>query len=190
MGKRCTPPRKVAGMKFQACDDKYAVEVVVRDARDRYAGALTLTKEKRGGRDVLVVDQIEVLPEFRKKRLGTKMYEWATKVACRLNRPLSSSSNRSEWSESFWRKQQRKGRAGCTGTGTMKDGGNGKYWRGPRADMNSRLEPEEFEQLMALLPQPAYDPIYGEAFWPCERYEVACPPPRSLADLRRRASRR
>ena len=187
MSRKCSAPRKVAGMKFKACDDRYAVEVVARDSRDRYAGALTLSKEKRDGQQVLVVDQVEVVPEFRKKRLGTKMYEWAARIACRLaGRPLTSSTQRSEWSESFWQKQQRKGRAACASTGTWRDGGAGKYWLGPRADMASRLEPEAFDRLMEQLPKPARDPVYNEPYWPCERYVLTCPAPRSLAGLRRR----
>ena len=54
--------------------------------------------------------------------IGTKLYEAAARVACRRFRlPLASDTARSSFSEGFWQKQVRKGRASCLATATRED---------------------------------------------------------------------
>ena len=45
--------------------------------------------------------------------VGTRMYEAAAQVACTSHRVLMSDDKRSRFSEGFWKKQQRAGRATC-----------------------------------------------------------------------------
>ena len=50
---------------------------------------------------------------FRRCGYGTKLYEKMRDVACDYGVPLASDRIRSEFSDGFWRKQLRKGRAKC-----------------------------------------------------------------------------
>jgi hypothetical protein len=45
--------------------------------------------------------------------IGTKLYEYAARVACRERAPLMSDAYRTKYSQGFWEKQDRKGRATC-----------------------------------------------------------------------------
>jgi len=45
--------------------------------------------------------------------IGTKLYEAAARVACREGAPLMSDNHRTVYSQGFWEKQARKGRATC-----------------------------------------------------------------------------
>lgn len=190
----CKPLGKdQSGVGFRACEDQHAIEIVAHGLvegpsgeRGEYAGTLSLKKQKVLGQDLLVVNEIEVVPKYRKHRLGTRMYEWAAKIACRLGVRLSSSHYRSEFSESFWRKQERKGRASCVATGNVREGQPGRYYAGPRIAVANSVDDDTFERIMSHLPKPERDAIYGQEYWPCHRYEVPCPAPRSLAGVKRR----
>lgn len=60
------------------------------------------------------VERIEVRrDENRGKRVGTRIYEEAARVACSRGKPLVSDIIRSAFAEAFWRKQVRRGRAKC-----------------------------------------------------------------------------
>jgi hypothetical protein len=58
-----------------------------------------------------------VVSMVKAKRLrcgvGTRIYEQALKLACKHQRRLTSDTSRTVYSEKFWRKQVRKGRARC-----------------------------------------------------------------------------
>jgi len=45
--------------------------------------------------------------------IGTKLYEAAARSACRKGVPLMSDNRRTKYSQGFWEKQSRKGRATC-----------------------------------------------------------------------------
>jgi hypothetical protein len=51
--------------------------------------------------------------------IGTRLYERAARLVCdRFGQPLMSASERSAFSQGFWEKQIRKGRARCSGPAT------------------------------------------------------------------------
>lgn len=76
---------------------------------DEHVGHLILVKE---GEKLLVVDEIEINPNFRRKGYATTLYETAARFACEDERVLAS-YHRLEGAHStdFWSKQVQKGRA-------------------------------------------------------------------------------
>lgn len=108
-------------------------------------------------------------PKLRRAKLGTKLYEKALELTCREGLRLGSSSMRSEFSEAFWRKQVRKGRARCEGG---KGVGPGSYYRIPRAELlELGLQDSEVREATRKLPKPKRD-AQGEGFWRCPRYVI------------------
>lgn len=72
---------------------------------------------RRGSEQIAKVGWVKVLPAAERRcGLGTKLYEKALTIACRMGLILASDWQRTEASESFWRKQERKGRAICAST--------------------------------------------------------------------------
>lgn len=65
------------------------------------------------GKDAYRVTEIEVTGPGPRSGAGTAMYEEALAAACEANALLLSSAHRSVFSEAFWRKQVKKGRARC-----------------------------------------------------------------------------
>jgi GNAT superfamily N-acetyltransferase len=137
--------------------------------------------------DHLRVGFIEVDPNHRKKRYGTRLYEQALEEACNLNLPLSSDIQRSEFSEAFWRKQVAKGRARCVP-------GEGDYWEIPRLDLEEaldegRITASEYRRAVDNAPEP--ERKNGYKVWPCLRYELTTNPctTRSLEGMARRKRR-
>ena len=62
--------------------------------------------------DVVRIENVAIHREHRGRGLGTKLYEAASRTACRrFNRPLASAGDRTHRSEGFWKKQLAKGRA-------------------------------------------------------------------------------
>lgn len=120
----------------------------------------------------LVVEEIEVGEKARRSRVGTTLYEAAVAVACRVGLPVASDTMRSQYAESFWRKQASKGRATCEpGSGTFYDGPT----KGVRRD--------------AGLPIPNVDED-GGLEWSCKRYTVRAPcATRTLDGMRARRKR-
>lgn len=60
------------------------------------------------------VTHVEVDALARRSQIGTRLYETAAKMACeRYDAPLVSDIYRSAYSDGFWQKQVRKGRATC-----------------------------------------------------------------------------
>ncbi|MGL4257997.1 MAG: GNAT family N-acetyltransferase [Microbacterium sp.] len=133
----------------------------------------------------LRVGYIEVHPDHRKKQYGTRLYERALIEACAQGLPLSSDTQRSEFSEAFWRKQVAKGRARCVP-------GEGEYWSGPRVELEEaldagRISASEYRRMIDSAPEPGRD-ADGAPVWPCQRYEITKDPcvPQSLAGVRKR----
>jgi hypothetical protein len=85
-------------------------EIVVLDARigREDAGFMELSPVERG--DLSVAYAQTSKPG---SGVGTRMYEAAAQVACALGHALVSDDKRSRFSEGFWKKQARKGRATC-----------------------------------------------------------------------------
>lgn len=62
--------------------------------------------------EVLRVDIVRVQDASLRQGIGTKMYELAAKIACKqFEVPLASDMKRTKYSEGFWQKQVKKGRA-------------------------------------------------------------------------------
>lgn len=81
-------------------------------------GKLAMWKRRESGRDVMSVTNVIVNPSYRRRGLGTQLYERAATVACRdFGLPLASDrhTSRSKLAEGFWKKQLRKKRAICIG---------------------------------------------------------------------------
>lgn len=93
-----------------------------------------------------VADQAMVDFPLRRKGLITRLYEVAAEDACHHGARLVSSIERSPFSEAFWRKQKRKGRARCLAPNKT----SRNVWRGPVLDLEYHLA------------QKYRDPVYGE----------------------------
>lgn len=118
----------------------------------------------------LSVGFIKVEDAYLKKRWGTRLYELALAESCRTGKPLSSDNLRSEFSEAFWRKQQRKGRAKCLP-------GRADYWSTPRVELEEKLDrgeitASEYRRLTDNLPEPERDQNNNRV-WPCGRFEIS-----------------
>lgn len=126
--------------------------------------------KKAGDPGTLDVDSIEVFAGLAPRRcgFGTKLYEEVAKVACAKGVLLRSDTSRSEFSEGFWKKQARKGRAKCLG----KTGASIRI-KGPVAEGGEEDD---------------WHPT-GET-WPCDRWQMKTPCPTSLAGIRSRTRQR
>ncbi len=85
---------------------------------------------------------VEVDPSARRCKLGTKLYMAAADYACREGLEMVSDVYRTEFSEGFWDKQRKRGRAACVT-------GAGGFRLDPAGDL---------------------DKVIGS--WPCERYKL------------------
>ena len=77
-----------------------------------------LSAWRRDDEQVVAVSSVSINKSYRRRGLGTQMYERAAEVACdSFGLPLASdrSTSRSKYSEGFWKKQLRKKRALCVG---------------------------------------------------------------------------
>lgn len=103
-----------------------AFRVVARDAAGEEVGSLSVrfTRELDPGPDEWTDDKIRrpapmvggiwVDPDQRERGLGTRMYELAAVEACqRFRQPLSSSNNRTDRTERFWKELVAAGLAKC-----------------------------------------------------------------------------
>jgi len=127
----------------------------------RIVGRMDVYEGDRHGE--LTVGVVEVEKAHRKQRVGTQLYEGAVREACRRKLTLASDTMRSPFAEAFWRKQQLKGRAFCSGQ---------------RADAFYGEEGADREGL----PKPI------GAHWPCRRFVVRTPcDVASLEGVKRRA---
>ena len=162
------------------------VDLEVSDAMDPNFNDPLAQMRLRVRSDHLSVGFVEVKPEHRAKRWGTRLYEEALRESCEVRKPLASDTTRSEFSEAFWRKQERKGRARCI------KGKGAKYWSTPRAELEDMLDSDaitasEYWQIISKLPERPALNVAGERMWPCERYEMTqepCPRGYSLDAVR------
>lgn len=82
------------------------------------AGKLSMWKCEESGRIVMSVTNSIVKPSYRRRGIGTQLYERAAEVACRdFGLPLASDrhTSRSKFADAFWKKQVKKKRAVCIG---------------------------------------------------------------------------
>lgn len=103
------------------------------------------------------VGWIEVDRSLQRAGLATQLYERAAREACKRSTPLRSDTERSGYSQSFWEKQVRKGRARC-------ESRTGRPPTGENSDPG--------------------DVIFGRGG--CVSYALSCPAPKSLSGARRR----
>lgn len=105
----------------------YEIELTTHRVRGRIA-ALDFEARIPGvsGRDGLIgmlmteiddnrysVASIGVDTEYRRCGVGTRLYTAAAKMGCAMGLKLGSDNLRSTYSDGFWQKQVRKGRAAC-----------------------------------------------------------------------------
>jgi len=136
-------------------------------------------------------------PTTQKRRgIGTQLYEFAAEVACDLDLPLLSDSQRSHFSEAFWLKQTRKGRS------VPIVGEGGRLFAEPFYQAWNNLFNATYEEALktmsasdaddyatvavsewaARLPRPV-----REKYWETERYMLnACGSWRDLSGMRRK----
>lgn len=154
------------GVKVSAClKGRSTIELVAHREGARVGHAFL---EPIDGR--LIVEEIEVADTARRAGVGTVLYEAAVAVGCRAGLQIASDSMRSQYAESFWRKQAGKGRATC-------EPGSGSYYDGPTKGIRRD----------AGLPIPNVDEDGGYE-WTCKRYAVRAPcEVKSLASVRPKA---
>ena len=151
--KRCELPSKISY-------SLYAINGVYSE------GDLILLKQDE--ERAAVVDYVTVDNNRQKNGVGTFLYETAAKDACRLGYTLKSSDYRSEFSEAFWQKQARKGRASC-------EVGWAGFFHTPfeearRATQNTA----QFEEMATRLPKPQVSKD-ADRYWPCNHYRIDNP---------------
>ena len=112
--KRCSVLERETGGKRS-----FAFEV---DCDGKHAGSIETFKSKAGGRVAWVVRRVFVDPSMRRQRLATQLYEAAAREACRRRgRLVSVGRDPGAFSNNFWEKQVRLGRADKM-RGKMTDG--------------------------------------------------------------------
>lgn len=133
--------------------------------RGRPVGQMLIEAE---GKRLAKVGLIEVHPSARRLRVGTRLYELALRQVCKAGRQMSSDTYRSAFAESFWRKQESKGRAVCAPAQAGED---------PKADavMQGDYAPAPGTP---GLPSPE-DVVFNSkgvpsGKWPCRRYVMNC----------------
>lgn len=171
--RRCVAKKQIPGHVIAHCtpSDEPGVDLYFAlDEKNQPKAVLALRSR---GKD-LVVDAISVKDSKNmRQRLGTRLYEFATELACKDGKRLVSDVERSQYAEAFWRKQTGKGRSMCV------EKGRGKFFGNP----TSQLSPAE----MRKLPMPG-GPTGEE--WPCKRYGVTRPcEVTSLEGIKRRRKR-
>lgn len=176
-GKTCRwLPHEGGPYKYSIC--LYADYFTVSAAENgKYVGTASLQKLKKNGRTVYKMS-IEVdKPKYQLKEtdpegLGTRLYERSARAACRVGRAyaITSDTIRSVFSEAFWRKQVRKGRATCKGDGNLSH-----YYSYPLVeaknyfyDLEGRMDGPKWRAFYAGLPKPENDG------WTCDYYELPC----------------
>ena len=87
--------------------------IVARDGKGNLVGALHLDQRVRGMDVELVVGTVRVAETHQRCGVGTQLYTRAARKAREAGLPLVSDTTRSDAAESFWQKQERKGRAVC-----------------------------------------------------------------------------
>lgn len=149
--------------------------------RRRVVGEMTATQSTPlPGSDAprFRVGQVEVDPDYRSLKIGTRLYEHMLQYACRKGGILASDTLRSPFAEAFWRKQAAKGRAVCG----RPDHFQGDVYMTPLFELREKLPPDEFMSIIERLPAPLHEGTRN--YWPCQEYHVSCSTT-SLDGLRR-----
>ncbi len=114
-------------------------------------------------------------------RLGRKMYEIARAYACREGLRMRSDTQRSIFSECFWRRQYLKGRADCAASGQGLFYAHGSYtpvWKSLRdkhgfeVDRKARTTPREMGFLSAAYSTDAAQTVNATSRWGCRQYAL------------------
>jgi len=194
--KICSVARDEEGKKVPANFSVEAYEVGTKnvvgtvEASRKYGRDPRSPSYKVGWAEVVNIDYDELSkPEEERTKpsgLGTRLYERALRAVCDVGKAYSitSDTTRSEFSEAFWRKQVRKGRAKCVG-----DGSQSAYFRAPLVDARQAFDKlkdgeAKFERFYNRLPHPQ-DDERGYRRWSCDYYEMLCAKrPDSLDGLR------
>lgn len=153
---------KAANLRRCEGEGRIEYEVLLKNAEVAY-----LQLRKSEFKEALEVGYIQVAPEYREHRLGTKLYEIALKEACKLGYEIESDNTRSAFAEAFWRKQVSKGRAECVTSDDRTEGG--KVYTDPLDDLELS-DPEEYERVADMLPKPRNNG--GVDYWPCVFYST------------------
>lgn len=182
------------GLVLRVCDRDE--QISVSTPTDDGAAMIDLYRSSfpRLGKQRLVVKLIDIPLAARGARLGTKLYEYALKLACKEDRLLASDTMRSSFAEAFWRKQEAKGRATC-----LQDEIGGQYYRSPLVELRDardtgEISTRQFLEITKNLPKPLpaidTDSDPRSPRWPCAQYVVKGPcATRTLARLPRRRRR-
>jgi GNAT superfamily N-acetyltransferase len=101
---------RCANLEWHEAESAGQVDIWLEDDHAD-AATMRLMLPYRGNK--LVVTDIEVKPKYRNCGLATRMYERAAAIACGRGLRLASDTTRTTMSETFWKKQVRKGRATC-----------------------------------------------------------------------------
>lgn len=156
--RKCVTLKRIPGHAIVHCTPSPEQGVDLYFALDEANQPKAMIGLRRRGSDI-VVDAISVKESKNlRQRLGTRLYEFATELACKEGKRLVSDVERSQYAEAFWRKQTGKGRSMCV------EKGRGRFFANPTA----HLSPAE----MRRLPMPGGST--GEE-WPCKRYGVTQP---------------
>jgi hypothetical protein len=135
----------------------------------------------------LVASLVHVGFEDRRKGYGTRLYEKAANDACDQGLRLMSSTERSVFSEAFWRKQRRKGRAVCLKRNVDRQDNYNRYslldltealaqkYRDPLYGTPDYDRAErEMKLIRKRLPAPhkTHDDVAHWSYWPCWRWAL------------------
>jgi GNAT superfamily N-acetyltransferase len=130
----------------------------------------------------LIVSDIHVAPEKRRKGYGTRLYEAAANYACDEGLRLMSADTRSHFSEAFWRKQRRKGRAVCFRWNSDRQDNFSNHqlldleealaqkYRDRRGEPDYNRAQLKLRSIRKKLPKPRR--ARGAAYWPCWRWAL------------------
>lgn len=152
--------RCVKNKKSAPCFETQAVDA---QKRDFGFGRCVVRDVPAAGGEVCAVEWIRTHPTERAGGLGTAIYESLASVACGEGVALASDVWRSKYSDAFWKKQYRKGRAFAVTSG-----------------FDQRLSARERKRT----------PDAAEPISRSRRFVLHCPIDPSKVDLRRVRSRR
>lgn len=174
------------GFKFgKRLDDEQPSFFIRKDGLPVASAVLTLKAD--GSYKVITIDVDE---SFRRKKLGTAIYEEMLAFACSKGAPVRSDELRSHYAEAFWRKQAQKGRATCRKPLEPAQYPAGMVFTEPlykvrrgiadkcrtkhpysQKDADACTE-KGMEKVMSTLPEPKMREGYG-AYWECDDYELS-----------------
>jgi len=198
---------KLPGVEFKAtiCKDnadEYSIGIEHAHSGEPYGEAMLTRHHEKShgpgrsrGKCAFTISWIEA----RHRGVGTKLYELSLAAATKIGCTLVSDSTRSPYAEAFWKKQERKGRAHCEG-GTSRQPGASVYFPDnlfviarqrrlqhglPSGRNDLDMKHEMVAVIPSSLPKPKLDLATRNYRWPCKRWVIDVPAPRSLTGLKR-----